>query len=497
MRTNSSPRRLSIGVLSLFVLASACSKTPPVRAKSAVPVVVTRAKLADVPYTIEANGVVVPLRSAAVGSQVEGIIKRVAFSEGQNVTAGQVLFEIEPRPYRGTYQQALAVLARDKVNAENAKREGDRYAALAAQDYVTKEQAEQQRANAGATAATVAADEAAVSNAKFNLDNTTIRAPISGRTGAVLVKEGNLVHASGAAPLVVINQVSPILVRFAIPATQLPLLQKYGTGGGLAVRATPNSGSDQVVDPGAPATGLNIGRSDPGVAGQSGPPGAPDPSTMQTGTARPSSQLTSLVQAEHGTLSFIDNAVDTTTGTVLLKASFPNPNQRLWAGEFVSTQLNLFVEQQALVVPTQAVVTGQSGSYVYIITDSSTAQQRPVTVERTAGSMTILASGIRNGDQVVTEGQSRLTPNAKVSIMTPQGASSGGRGAGRGGRGRGGAAGGAPNGAPADSGARGAGAPAATGGADAPAGGAASGGARGGRGRRGGAAAATPAKTPQ
>ena len=145
------------------------------------------------------------------------------------------------------------------------------------------------------------------------------------------------------------------------------------------------------------------------------------------------------MSAEHGTLSFIDNAVDTTTGTVLLKATFPNPNQRLWAGEFVSTQLNLFVEQQALVVPTQAVVTGQSGSYVYVVTDSNTASQRPVTVERTAGSLSIIASGLRGGEQVVTDGQSRLTPNAKVQVTTPQGAPGGSRGAGRGGRGSAGA----------------------------------------------------------
>ena len=451
MSTNPLLRRLSAGALSLLVLAPACSKAPPARAKSAVPVVVARVRLSDVPYTIEANGVVVPLRSAIVASQVEGIVKRVAFSEGQNVSAGQVLFEVDPRPYRATYQQAMAVLSRDKTNADIAKREADRYAALSAQDYVTKQQAEQQRANAGATAATVAADEAALSNARFNLDNTTIRAPISGRTGALLVKEGNLVHASGATPMVVINQISPILVRFAIPATQLPLLQRYGTAGGLAVRATPNSGSEQIVDPGAPAVGLTMGRGDPGVAAQNGPTASGGPAGGRSGSAPASPQLNSLVQAEHGVLSFIDNAVDTTTGTVLLKASFPNPNQRLWAGEFVSTQLSLFVEQQALVVPTQAVVTGQSGSYVYIVTDSNTAQQRPVTIERTAGSMTIIASGLRGGEQIVTEGQSRLTPNAKVAIMTPQGVQGGRRGGGGGGRG--GAAGGGARGKPGAGGA--------------------------------------------
>ncbi|MEP6731324.1 MAG: efflux RND transporter periplasmic adaptor subunit [bacterium] len=453
MRTSPSLRRLSIGVLSLFALASACTKKPDARTKPAVPVSATRARLADVPYTVDANGVVVPLQSVAVASQVEGIVKRVAFSEGQNVSKGQVLFEVDSRPYQASYRQALAALARDKANAENAQSESKRYASLAQQDYVTKEQADQQRANAAATAATVGADEAQVSAAKFNLDNATIRAPISGRTGALLVKEGNLVHASGATPLVVINQVSPILVRFAIPATQLPLLQKYGSAGGLAVVATPNSGSSQAVDSGPSPVGLNIGRADPGTGATSdpqsagGPPNGVPRSGRSTGAnASVSSQLATLVSPENGTLTFIDNAVDTTTGTVLLKATFPNSNQRLWAGEFVSTQLRLFVEQKALVVPTQAVVTGQTGSYVYIVTDSGTAQQRPVTVERTAGNQTIIASGLRAGEQVVTEGQSRLTPNAKVTLMTPQGAPVGGkRGGGPGGRrGAGGAAGAAP-----------------------------------------------------
>lgn len=424
--------------------------------KPTVPVTVTRARLTDVPYTIEANGVVVPLRAAIVGSQVEGIIQKVTFSEGQNVSAGQVLFEVDPRPYRGAYQQALAAVTRDKANAENARREAERYAGLAAQDYVTKEQADQQRANAASTQANVAGDEALLATAKFNLDNTTIRAPISGRTGSLLVKEGNLVHANGSTPLVVINQISPILVRFAIPATQLPLLQKYGASGGLAVSATPNSGSE-TVDPGAQQqVGLNIGSNDPSIsAQQGGPPGTMPSATPNGGKAPASTQLSSLVQTEHGTLTFIDNAVDTTTGTVLLKATFPNPNQRLWAGEFVASQLNLFVEQQALVVPTQAVVTGQSGSYVYVITDSGTASQRPVTVERTSGSMSIIASGLRSGEQVVTEGQSRLTPNAKVQITTPTGATSGRGGrTGRGGATAGagaaaGAAGGPPGAAPA------------------------------------------------
>jgi multidrug efflux system membrane fusion protein len=408
-------------------------------------VTVTKVRKADVPYTIEANGVVVPLQSASVGSQVEGVVQRVAFAEGSDVVQGQVLFEIDSRPYRAAYAQASANLRRDQANAENAKRESERYASLAAADYVTKEQADQQRANAAVTEATVHATEAAVATAKFNLDNTVIRAPISGRTGAVLVKAGNLVHANGGSPMVVINQVSPILVRFAIPSTQLPLLQRYGASGALEVIATPNSGTQLMTDSAGPL-GLAIGRGD--ADAQGGPPGTGRGGENAggqggrrgggAGGAGMSSQLTALVEQEHGNLSFIDNAVDTTTGTVLLKALFPNPNKRLWSGEFVSTQLRLFVEQNALVIPTSAVVTGQQGQYVYVVTDSSTAKQQPITVERTAGNLTIVASGLREGTTVVTEGQSRLTPNAKVSITTPQGAGAGG---GRGGRGRNGGAG--------------------------------------------------------
>jgi multidrug efflux system membrane fusion protein len=433
-----------VSTAALLLLAAGCSKKQDARSRPPVPVLVARVKKADVPYTVEANGVVTPLQTAAVTAQVEGIIQRVAFREGQDVVKGQVLFEIDSRPYRASYQQALANLARDRANAENMQREAQRYAALAQQDYVTREQADQQRANAASTAANVAASQAAVASAKFNLDNTTVRAPISGRTGALLAREGNLVRASGTTPLVVINQVSPILVRFAIPSTQLPLLQRYGTAGGLVVQATPNTGLATSVDSNAAGPiGLSVS-SDPGLTG--GPPGA-TPAAPQPAAA-PSAQLVALTQPEHGSLFFIDNAVDTTTGTVLLKASFPNPNRRLWAGEFVTTRLELFVEQNALVVPATAVVTGQQGPYVYVVSDSMTVKQRPVIVERTAGSITVIAGGLRDGDTIVSEGQSRLTPNAKVVINTPQGAPTGGVGGHRGGRAGAGGGGGRPAGGP-------------------------------------------------
>jgi len=415
-------RRSFVAAMAILAFAG-CSKQQQQRNRPAIPVVVTAVKKMDVPYTVQANGVVTPFQAANVASQVAGIVRRVAFTEGADVTKGQVLFEIDPRPYQAAYQQALAALARDRATAASAQRDYQRYASLAQQDYVTKEQADQMRATAEAQAATVSADQAAVANARFNLDNTSIRAPISGRTGALLVREGNLVSANGSTPLVTINQVSPILVRFAIPSTQLPLLQKYATSGGLRVSATPNTGTNNMVDTASGPIGLSVGQGDPtpgAQSGQSGPPGAP------------TSQLTALSQPEHGSLFFIDNAVDTTTGTVQLKASFPNPNRRLWVGEFVATQLDLFLEQNALVVPASAVVTGQQGQYVYVVTDSMKAQQRPVTVERTAGSLMVIANGLREGERVVTDGQSRLTPNAKVVLNTPQGAPAGGgrRGAG-------------------------------------------------------------------
>jgi multidrug efflux system membrane fusion protein len=429
--------------LALLSIAGACSKKQEQRGRQAVPVLAARAKKAAVPYTIEANGVVIPNQSSTVASQVEGIIRRVSFQEGQDVVKGQVLFEIDPRPYQAQYQVAAANLARSRATAENAQREAQRYATLAQQDYVTREQADQQRATAASSAATVAADQAALSAARFNLENTTIRAPISGRTGALLVREGNLVHASGATPLVVINQISPVMVRFAIPSTQLPLLQRYGTVGGLVVTATPSSGSESVTEPAAGPIGLSVGGGDPAQAAGStstGRGGGPPGGAGREAPATPS--LVPIAQPENGSLSFIDNAVDTTTGTVLLKASFPNPNKRLWVGEFVATKLELFVEQNALVVPTPAVVTGQQGTYVYVVTDSGTAQQRPVRVERTAGDLTVIASGLRDGEQVVTDGQARLTPNAKVVLNTPQGGPAGGRqGGGR--RSAGGAQGGA------------------------------------------------------
>src|SRR5690242_14599411 len=417
-RARESRAILYLGALSVV----ACSKPQNRPQRPAVAVAVVSARRAPVPYTLDANGIVTPIQSASVASQVDGIVTEVFFHEGQEVARGQPLFQIDPRPYRNAYDQALATLARDSASAANALKQVNRYADLVRQRYVTKEEGDQLEANSAASDAVVRADRAAVANAKLNLDNTTIRAPISGKTGSLLVRVGNLVHANGATPLVTINQVRPIMVRFAVPASQLPLILQYGSRGGLPVTAIAGGAA-------AGPTGDSSAAGSPVDA-----PAQLTPTQQGDNSDPPASGLATRSIAR-GTLSFIDNAVDTATGTVTLKATFPNVDGSLWAGQFAATTLRLFVEQNALVVPTQAVVTGQRGTYVYIV-DGDTAKQRPVSIERTAGGIAIIASGLSDGARVVTDGQSRLTPGARVLIRSPNDSAGVGAAAGQmGGRG--------------------------------------------------------------
>ncbi|GAC1484965.1 MAG: efflux RND transporter periplasmic adaptor subunit [Gemmatimonadaceae bacterium] len=328
--------------------------------------VVTAVKRSSVPFVIPANGVAEPMQTVAVESQVNGILNRVTFAEGQPVQLGQVLFEIDARPYVAILDQARAQLARDEATAVNATREAARYAALIKEGYVTTSQADQAQATAASAAATVAADRANVQKAALDVANCTIRAPISGRTGSLLVRQGNLVKANSNPPLVVINQIQPILVRFSVAQSQLPDIQRYyRTGNALVVRAAPSEGS------GIPA---------------------------------------------QGTLAFVDNNVDSTTGTVLLKARFTNPEGTIWPGQYMNVALQLFVDPTALTVPAPAVMTGQQGTYVYTIDTANTASQRPVQVARTVDSVAVIAGGVKEGERVVVDGQSRLLPGSKVAI---------------------------------------------------------------------------------
>jgi multidrug efflux system membrane fusion protein len=348
--------------LLLFALLAACDDqaAPP---QQRVPVTVGTAERRDVPFELAATGTVEPLQTVAVQPQIGGPIVRIAFREGQDVEKGQVLFQIDPRPYQAALAQAEAFLSRDRAQAANAEQEAKRYAELAEREYVTAQQYDQARTASAAAAATLAGSEAAVEEARLNLQYATIRAPISGRTGSLRMREGNLVRAADAASLVTINQIRPILVRFAVPAANLPLIQRH-RGEKLGVRAEPVGGGE----------------------------------------------------ASEGQLTFVDNAVDTTTGTILLKGTFANPDGALWPGEFINVQLRLYTERDALVVPATAVVTGQQGSFVFVVGADGSAATKPVKLGRTTGGVAIVEGELQPGERVVTDGQLRLQQGSKVEI---------------------------------------------------------------------------------
>jgi membrane fusion protein, multidrug efflux system len=353
--------RLAGAAISVFFLGG-CSKkaappTPP------VPVTVATAERRQVPFELPATGTVEPLETVAVQAQVGGILQRIAFREGDEVKQGQVLFRLDSRPYQAALDQALAILARDRANATNAAQEAKRYEALASKEYVTAQQYEQARTTAAASEATLAGSQAAVDQARLNLQYATIRAPIAGRTGSLQIREGNLVRTNATVPLVTINRLRPILVRFAVPAANLSLVQAH-RGKDVVVRAEPAGGGDP----------------------------------------------------SEGALTFVDNAVDTATGTILLKGQFPNDDGALWPGSFVNVRLQLYVDPDALVIPSAAVVAGQQGSFVFVIQADSSAATKPVTVNRTAGDLAIVTGDIQPGDRVVVDGQLRLRPGAKVQV---------------------------------------------------------------------------------
>jgi len=358
-------QKSSYTIFALIALAAGCSKEKPQK-QARVPVIVATARRTAVPYTLTTNGVVEPLQTAAVEAQVGGILTRVAFKEGQEVKAGDILFEIDPRPYVAALDQARGQLARDQAQAASAARDSARYSALVQKDYVTRSQADQIVATAASAAATVDADRAAVERAQVDVSNSTIRAPISGRTGALLVRQGNLVKANASTPMVVINQIEPILVRFSVPQGDLPDIQRYfGTGKPLPVQALASEGPGSTLD---------------------------------------------------GTLAFVDNTVDSTTGTVLLKAKFENSKSTLWPGQFVDVTLRLYVDPNALTVPSSAVLTGQNGSYVFTVDNAGNAHQQNVQVVRTADTLSVIGTGLREGDRVITDGQSRLVAGSKVVV---------------------------------------------------------------------------------
>lgn len=339
----------------------------------AIPVVVTTVTEQTVPVKIQAIGNVEVQTSVSIKSRIDGQIMRAAFNDGQDVAKGQVLFEIDARPFKAQLEQVQAALQRDKAQLDRARQQEERYKDLLQKGFVSQDAYAQYRTNVDTAAATVRATEATVETARLNTEYAVIRSPIDGRAGKILIPQGNLVKANDTVALVVINQVSPIYVSFTVPEQYLQLIRKYMTQGKLAVEAVPNSAT-----------------------------GTPEPPTI-------------------GALAFIDNTVDATTGTVRLRAVFPNAGKTLWPGQFVTTTLTLNEQHNALVVPSQAVQTGPKGQFVYVAA-GGVAQMRDVNVERIDGPITIIGKGVAAGEQIVVQGQSRLVPGIKVNAR-PEGAS--------------------------------------------------------------------------
>ena len=351
-------------LLAAFAALAACRRdAPPPR--PAVPVTVAPVEQRSVPHEISAIGTVTPIQTVAVRAQVSGTLRQVAFREGDEVRSGQVLFRIDARPYQAALDMAEANLARDLAQLVNARQQVVRYQQLVQNDLATQEQFDQLKANADVAEATVTADSAAVRSARLNLGYTTVRAHIAGRTGGLLLREGNLVPVNGATPLVVVNQIRPIAVSFSVPQRYLDDIQRFNARAALAVEI------------------------------------------------RPSDDTTAV---QRGSLTFINNQVDTSTGTIQLKATFANDQRKLWPGEFVAARLVLTVERDVLTIPSQAVMTGQNGTYVYLVNPDRSVRAQDVTVGRSAGDFVVIEKGLASGQLVVTDGQLRLVPGARVEV---------------------------------------------------------------------------------
>lgn len=367
-----------------------------------VPVTVAQASLRDVPVEVQVIGNVEAYATISVKAQVGGQLTEVHFREGDYVKKNDLLFTVDPRPFEAALNQAVANnardqaalgqaqanMARDAANARYAAALAARYAQLFKDGVVSQDQAEQLSASADAAAQAVAADnaaiesaragmgasQAAIETARLNREYTAIRSPIDGRTGAINVKQGNVVMANSV-DLATINQVEPIYVTFAVPEVQLPDVKRYMAEGQLPVRAQPQDNPED---------------------------------------------------SETGVLTFVDNSVDMTTGTIKLKGTFPNAAHKLWPGEYVRVTLRLTTRSKATVVPNQAVQTGQNGAFVYVVKQDQTVESRPVTTGARVDQDMVVDQGLQPGETVVTEGQLRLAPGSKVVVQ-------GGRG-GRGGR---------------------------------------------------------------
>jgi multidrug efflux system membrane fusion protein len=374
--------------LLVFQLAACSEKQATAEKKKkggeggAVPVVTAPVVAKTVPVRIQAIGNVEPYSTVAIKSRVDGQIVKVPFADGQDVTQGQILFQLDQRPFVAALQQAEANLVRDKAQRERARTQKNRYQDLLQKNFISPDAYAQFVTNTETAEATVAASEAAVETARLQLEYATIRAPISGRSGKIMIQTGNLVKANDTGPLVILNQVAPAYLNFAVPEQYLGPIRKYMGEGKLGVEASLPSSESSVAS---------------------------------------------------GEVAFVDNTIDATTGTVKVRAVFPNKDRALWPGQFVVASVTLRELHDAMVIPSQAIQTGPKGTFVFVVKPEMTAELRQVVVERTDGEFSVIAKGLAPGERVVTTGQSRLVPGIKVS---PKGEGKAGEGKGKEGKGR-------------------------------------------------------------
>jgi membrane fusion protein, multidrug efflux system len=364
-------RLLPVTLGSLAALAMACSQGSPLQGSGAgagapVPVRVATVERKDAPLEIHTIGTVQAYSTVTIKPQIAGQIASTHFSEGREVRRGERLFTLDPRPFEAELAQAQGNLARDLAQAENARTSFRRIDELFSERVVSRGEYDQARAQRDSLEAAVKADYAAVEDARVRLQYCSIESPLDGRVGQILVHAGNVVKEHET-PLAVVNQIRPIYVSFALPERELDEVRRRMAEGPLSVEASPARG-------GAGGAGLR------------------------------------------GTLSFVDNAVDLSTGTVLLKALFANEGETLWPGQFVDVALTLSITRGAVVAPTQAISTGQQGAYAFVVKPDETVEIRPVVVARRSGEQAIVESGLRPGERVVTDGQLRLAAGAKVTI---------------------------------------------------------------------------------
>lgn len=356
------PHAAALAALAL-VACGRGSGAPAQNAGRAVAVRAAAAVQKDMPIELRAVGRIVSNQSVAVRAQVSGPLVAVHFTEGQNVARGALLLEIDRRPYEAALAEAKARLAQDRARAENARADATRYGGLVEKEFVTRQQFETAKADAAALEAAVAADEAAVKRAELNLSYCAIRAPVSGRTGRLLVHVGNLVSAGGPEPLVTLEQLRPVFASFSVPERDLSALRSR-RGAPPPVRIRPAAGPEVT-----------------------------------------------------GTLDFVDNAVDPATGTILLKAKVANEDEALWPGQVVDVYLRLAEQSKAIVVPAGAIAQGQQGDYAYVIGAERRAELRPVVVAYAGDTESVVSKGISAGELVVTEGQLKLLPGTPVEIL--------------------------------------------------------------------------------